>query len=418
MKILYVCQYFPPEMGAPAARASELARHWSTMGHQVTVLTGFPNHPTGVLHPEYRNKFRRLVCRERFDGASVVRTWLAPLPNRKALERIVNYSSFCASASVTGTLVKKPDVVIATSPQLLVGLSGWWIATAKRVPFIFEVRDLWPESLQAVGVSSDRSLLNRSLGAVAGFLYRHSSHIVVVTPAFKDHLISKWRLPEAKISVVENGVDTELFSPEGDRSAVRKQLGLENKFVAAYVGTFGNAHGLNTVLDAAHKLRSANPEIAFLMVGEGAEKEKIVKEAERRELSNVHFLSQQPRERIPEVIRAADASLVLLKKSDVFKTVIPTKMLEFMACGSPVILGVEGQARQILGDANAGVFITPESASELAEALVQLSRSPETRGQLGANGRRYAGEKLSREQTARKYTELLDALLRTNSNAP
>ena len=145
MKILYVSQYFPPEMGAPAARAAELSRHWAAAGHQVTVLTGFPNHPTGVVPLEYRSKFRRLVAREQINGVNVIRTWLLPFPNRKAHERMLNYSSFCASSAATGLFLPRPDVVIATSPQLLVGLSGWWLARWKRVPFVFEVRDLWPE---------------------------------------------------------------------------------------------------------------------------------------------------------------------------------------------------------------------------------------------------------------------------------
>ena len=164
MKILYVSQYFPPEMGAPAARAAELSRHWAAAGHEVTVLTGFPNHPTGVVPPEYRDKFRRLVAHEKINSVNVVRTWLLPFPNRKAHERMLNYSSFCASAASTGLFLSSPDVVIATSPQLLVGLSGWWLARCKRVPFVFEVRDLWPESLAAVGMGESNSLLHRSLG--------------------------------------------------------------------------------------------------------------------------------------------------------------------------------------------------------------------------------------------------------------
>ncbi len=193
MKILYVSQYFPPEMGAPAARAAELSRHWAAAGHEVTVLTGFPNHPTGVVPPEYRRKFRRLVAREQIDEVNVVRTWLLPFPNRKAHERMLNYSSFCASAASTGLFLTRPDLVIATSPQLLVGLAGWWLAHWKRVPFVFEVRDLWPESLAAVGMGESDSLLHRSLAKIAGFLYRHADHVVVVTPAFEDYLVKHWR---------------------------------------------------------------------------------------------------------------------------------------------------------------------------------------------------------------------------------
>src|SRR5512135_748571 len=197
-------------MGAPAARAVELSRHWAKAGHDVSVLTGFPNHPTGVIPPEYRSRARRLVAKESVDGVNVVRTWLLPFPNRKAYERMLNYSSFCVSAAMTGLFVPPPEVVIGTSPQLLVGLSAWWIARAKRAPFVFEVRDLWPESLAAVGMGNENSALHRSLSRIAGFLYRKSDHIVVVTRAFEEFLVERWNVPRQKISVVENGVETSL----------------------------------------------------------------------------------------------------------------------------------------------------------------------------------------------------------------
>src|SRR5208282_336670 len=184
MKILYVSQYFPPEMGAPAARAAELSRHWARAGHDVTVLTGFPNHPTGVVPPAYRSRFRRLVFREKIDGVNLVRTWLLPFPNRKPYERILNYTSFCLSAASTGLFLSCPDGVIATSPPLVVALSGYWFARRKLVPFVVEVRDLWPESVHAVGMGRENSPLQRSLSNIAAFLYRRCDHIVVVTPAF------------------------------------------------------------------------------------------------------------------------------------------------------------------------------------------------------------------------------------------
>src|SRR5579864_5983494 len=208
MKILYISQYFPPEMGAPAARAAELARHWSEAGHKVSVLTGFPNHPTGVVPAEWRDRFHRLALHEKRDNLDVFRTWLWPLPNRKAHERIRNYSSFCMSAAIRGLGISRPDVVIATSPQLLVGLSGWWLARVKQVPFVFEVRDLWPESLTAVGIGTNGSLLHQSLSRVAGFLYSRADQVVVVTSAFREHLIKHWHVRCEKMAVIENGVET------------------------------------------------------------------------------------------------------------------------------------------------------------------------------------------------------------------
>jgi colanic acid biosynthesis glycosyl transferase WcaI len=414
VKILYISQYFPPEMGAPAARAVELSRHWAAAGHEVTVLTGFPNHPTGVVPPEYRDKFRRLVAREQTDGINVVRTWLLPFPNRKVYERMLNYSSFCASAATTGLFLSRPDVVIATSPQLLVGLSGWWLAHWKRVPFVFEVRDLWPESLAAVGMGDANSLLHRTLAKIAGFLYRRSDLVAVVTSAFEDYLVEHWHVPREKISVIENGVETDLFVPltREAETSLRRELNAEGKFVVSYIGTMGMAHGLETIVAAASQLQDANPEIVFLMVGEGAEKENIIALARQRGLNNLRFVDQQPRETIPAYIASSDACLVLLKKTELFKTVIPTKMLEFMSCARPVILGVEGQARTILEEARGGLVIEPENSDALVNAIRSLAANREKARELGRNGREHIVRKFSRDQTAEKYIRVLEHLLK------
>jgi len=412
VKILYVSQYFPPEMGAPAARAAELAHHWSRTGHQVSVLTGFPNHPTGVVPPEWRRRLRHLVYSEKFGEVDVLRTWLWALPNRKAHERIRNYVSFCVSAALRGLTTPRPDVVIATSPQLLVGLSGLWLGSTRKVPFVFEVRDLWPESLTAVGVSDEQSILHRMLTRIARLLYDRSDRVVVVTPAFKDRLIEHWDVPPEKIAVVENGVETETFSPAvAPDQSIRRDIGAEGKFIASYIGTMGNAHGLETLLDAAQALLF-NPNFLFLLVGEGAEKERIKAAVRARHLTNVRMLDQQPRERIPAFILASDVCLVLLKKTDVFKTVIPSKMLEFMSCARPVILGVDGQARQILEDAGAGLAIEPENPEALVRAINYVAENPAAARTFGEKGREYIVNKFSRARTAEKYIDILEDVLR------
>lgn len=414
MKILYVSQYFPPEMGAPSARAAELARHWSESGHEVSVLTGFPNHPTGVVPEEWRPRLRRLVYHERVGTVEVYRTWLWPLPNRRSHERMRNYASFCVSAGLRGLTLPRPDVIIATSPQLLVGLAGRWLAFARQIPFVFEVRDLWPESLTAVGVGSEDSLLHHTLSSIAGFLYERSGRVVVVTPAFKERLIQDWHVPAEKILIVENGVETELFAPASieTRKQLRIALGVDGKFLVSYIGTMGNAHGLEILLAAAEQLQAERANIDFLLLGEGAEKQRIKSLAQSRNLANIHFLDQQPREKIPAYISASDACLVLLKKTDVFKTVIPTKMLEFMSCARPVILGVEGQAKQIVEEAQAGIAIEPENAEQLVGAIQQLVANPELATALGQRGREHILQHFSRGRTAQKYVEVLTNMLR------
>jgi colanic acid biosynthesis glycosyl transferase WcaI len=415
VNILYISQYFPPEMGAPAARASELARHWADAGHQVSILTGFPNHPTGVVPAEWRSRLRRLMYHQKVGQVDVYRTWLWPLPNRKAHERMRNYASFCVSAAVRGITIPRPDVIIASSPQLLVGLAGWWLAFTRQIPFVFEVRDLWPESLGAVGVAGERSLLHHALARIAGFLYRRADRIVVVTSAFKDYLIHHWRVPALKIDIVENGVETDLFAPDSVAAAGRrKELNAESRFLVSYIGTLGMAHGLETLLDAAATLQSKAPHVLFLLVGEGSEKERIKSLAQSRGLANVRFLDQQPREKIPSFISASDLCLVLLKKTDVFKTVIPTKMLEYMSCARPVILGVEGQARQILEDAGAGLAIEPENAAAIAAAIIQLDHNRELAKTLGEQGRSYILQNFSRASTAEKYITVMRDITSTS----
>jgi glycosyltransferase involved in cell wall biosynthesis len=359
---------------------------------------------------KWRSRLHRLHYTETVGGVRVVRTWLWPLPNRKAHERIRNYASFCVSAGISGLALHKPDVIIATSPQLLCALSGWWLAWWKRVPFVFEVRDLWPESLAAVGAGSEGSLLHRTLGAIAGFLYRRADRIVVVAPAFKDHLIRHWNVPAAKVSIVENGVETDLFRLDPAAMEVRKQLKLEDRFLICYIGTMGNAHGLETLIAAAEELQTALPNAIFLLIGEGADKERIVELAAARGLTNVQFLGQQPRERIPAYVSAADVCLVMLKKTELFKTVIPTKLLEYMACERPVIVAVDGQARQIVEEAGAGVFVEPENSKALVKAILHLAQDPERRRQMGASGRQYIVNKYSREKTAQDYIAVLEGL--------
>jgi colanic acid biosynthesis glycosyl transferase WcaI len=399
-------------MGAPAARAAELAHHWSEAGHDVFVLTGFPNHPTGVVPPEWRRRLRGLTYEEEVGRVHVYRTWLWPLPNRKSHERMRNYASFCLSAGIRGLNLPRPDVIIATSPQLLVGLAGWWLAFCREIPFVFEVRDLWPESLLAVGVGHEDSLLHRTLGGLARFLYSKSSHIVVVTPAFKERLIEDWNIPARKISVVENGVETDVFAPleEPVVRKLREELKAKDRFIASYIGTLGNAHGLETLLDAASKLQADNSNVLFVLVGEGAEKQHIRESAQSRGLRNVQFLDQQPREKIPALIGASDACLVLLKKTEVFRTVIPTKMLESMACARPVILGVDGQARSILEQAGAGISIEPENSDALVAAIQWLQEKSAVGITMGQRGREYILGNYSRASTAKKYLKVLNAV--------
>ena len=406
MNIVYISQYFPPEACAPAVRVDDFSRQWASDGHQVTVVTGFPNHPEGVIHEEYRRYWRRGLHRERREGVSVYRTWLYPGANRGYAGRAASYASFALSAAAVAPWVApRGAVVIATSPQLLVGAAGYLAARLRRLPFVFEVRDLWPESLVGVGATNAGSGLYRVLDRLAKFLYRHADRIVVVGRRQQDALTDAGVDP-GKISVVMNGVDDSFGAAGGDRQRTRLELGLDGRFVVTYCGTIGMAHGLETLLGAAARLRDRT-DICFLVIGEGAERERLLERIRTLRLHNVRYLGKQPHHKVPACLAASDACLVLLRSCDVFKTAIPTKMFEAMAAAKPVILGVEGEARDILLSAQAGIAVPPENEDQVAQAIVTLSQNRVIAEALGENGQRAVRHDFSRKRQAARYLNVL-----------
>jgi glycosyltransferase involved in cell wall biosynthesis len=405
VKILYASQYFPPEMGAPAARVHEMSREWVRLGHQVTVLTGFPNHPTGVIPSEYRGQWLR---RDIVDGIQVVRVPIYAAANKGFAKRIANYLSFGASASAVGPFVaERPDLVIATSPQFLTAIAGYWLSRLYRVPFVFEVRDLWPSSIVAVGAMPATSPVVKALEQIELFLYRAASHVVVVTESFVDEICARG-IDRSRISVITNGVDLDLFRP-GSREEACVRLGLPPGFIATYVGTHGMAHGLGMVLDAAPRLAADG--ITLLLVGEGAEKANLKERAAREGIKNVIFWDQRPRNEIADVYTAANVCLVLLRGKQLFKTVIPSKIFEFMGAGRAIHTTVDGESRAIIERAGAGVFSPPEDVEAFVATLRRYAASPADLDELGKSGRRYAEGNYSRPVLAARYAELLVRLV-------
>ena len=407
MKALYVSQYFPPEIGAPAVRVSQMSAHWRAAGHDARVLTGFPNHPDGIVPPEYRPKLRRLVCTEDYRGVPVYRTWLYPAANKGVIGRSANYGSFMVSAALRGrSLGFRPDVVIGTSPQLLCPLAAASIARRFRARFVFEVRDLWPESLEAVGVCAKGSLPYRLLDRVAARLYKQAWKIVVVTETFRKELIERG-VPPGKISVVTNGVDTDFFRPDvAPPAELAANEGLRGKFIVSYIGTLGMAHGLDTLLDCA-KLLLRRTEIQFLVIGTGADREHLQRRAAEEALANVTFSGPRPWGEIPGYLGASGACVVHLSRSPLFETVLPSKMFEVMAAGRPIVLGVEGEARRLLERARAGIAVEPENPLQMRDAIVALSENADLCQRYGASGREYARENCSYAARARDYWDVL-----------
>jgi glycosyltransferase involved in cell wall biosynthesis len=402
MRVLFISQYFPPEMGAPAARTYELARRWVQMGAAVTVITALPNHPTGVVPERYRGG---RVFEEEIDGIRVLRTWIYAAANRGVWRRSLNYVSFMLSSLVLGVRRAGPvDVIVATSPQFLVGLSGWVASRWRGVPFVFEVRDLWPDSIAALDMLREGTVL-RALRRLEMMLYRHADRIVGVAHSTRGELARRGVDPE-KIRIIPNGADGELFRDLEKYNGIRENLDLGRKFVVSYVGTHGLAHGLETVLECAQLLRE-HDDIAFLFVGDGAERESLVRRSRELGLANTRFVGVQPRERIPYYLASSDVSLVPLKRKPLFQKVLPSKLFEIMGCARPVILGVEGEAREAVERAGAGLCVRPEDPRELAAAILRLYRDPQLGDRLGRAGRRFVRRNFCRDQLALAYFDLL-----------
>ena len=405
MRIVYLSQYYPPEMGAPAARVSAFARRWAAAGHDVTVLTTFPNHPTGVIPESYRGRLRAI---EDDHGVRVVRTFIYAAPNKGIAKRSLSYASFALSAIGQGWgPIGRPDVLIATSPQFLALASGWVLSRLRGVPLVVEIRDLWPDSIVAVGALPAASTAIRLLKRCEGFAYRQADLVVSVTRSFMPLLRERGA---RKVAFVPNGADPAAFAAAAERASVRSKYGLGSGFVASFVGTLGMAHGLDVVLDAAERLRDRK-DVTFWLVGEGARRAELEGEARRRQLANVRFEGQVPRSDVPGVLAASDAALVLLRPDPVFETVLPSKMFEAMAARCPVILGVGGEAKALLEESGAGVAIPPGRADALADAVVALAGDPARRTALGERGWGFVTGRFTHDALAREYAAILDELV-------
>ena len=406
MRIVYLCQYFVPEAGAPAARLRDMARSWVQRGHSVTVVTGMPNHPTGVVQPPYVG---RLIARESLDGVTVLRNWLYATPNEGLVRKTLSHLSFMVSALVLGNArLGTADVIIASSPSFFAVISAWVMSRMRKIPFVFEVRDLWPAVFVDLGVLTNPFVI-RALESVEMFLYQRAALVVTVTEGFRTRLIARG-LPPQKVVTVTNGAAIESFTPGPRDNAVRTELGLAGKFVVGYIGAHGISQGLELVLQAAQRLRD-DADIVFLLVGEGARKRALLELRETLRLTNVIMLPAQAHQRVREYYCASDVCVVPLRQLPLFATFIPSKMFEIMACAVPVIGAVEGEAREILERSGGARLIMPEDAAGLADAVRWFKLHPGESRQMGAAGRAFVTANYDRQVLADRYAAALQALL-------
>lgn len=411
MKILFISNYFYPEGNAPATRVYEMTRRWAKAGHDVTVVTAVPNVPAGIVYEGFQNKWRQ---EEDVQGVRVIRVWTYLAANAGTGRRIASYLSFMLAAFWAGLRLDRPDVVIATSPQFFCGWGGWLLATVRRLPFVLEVRDLWPDSIVAVGAMKE-SVMIGFLQWLELKLYAGAARIVTVGDSYRDRLLDRGVDP-AVISVVPNGVDlasfTEINSTLDSRADFRAEFGLGDRFVCAYVGTIGMAAGLGVVLRAADLLQGAGrDDVCFLLVGDGANRVDLQHELEERSLSNVRITGRLPKSRIPEVLASVDACLVHLIKTELFRTVIPSKIFEAAAMQKPIILGIEGTSASLVSEAGAGICIEPENEFDLVAAVDQLARHPEQALAMGAAGLEFVSRRYNYDLLADQYLSQLNELL-------
>lgn len=410
-KIALITEYFPPEIGAGSTRAYENAISWLKKGAQVTVVTGFPDYPDGKIPEKYRGyKF----LRENIDGINVIRTFTITAPNKGYLKRIISFMSFLVSSSIQGIYsLGKQDIIIATSPPFLVGVSGYILSKIKKLPLIFEVRDIWPESIIQLGLIKNKFII-KFLELIETKLYKHSRRIVSVTDSYVE-IISKKGIQPSKISVIKNGVDLDFFKPMTRDINLSEKLGCKNKFVISYIGTIGLSHALDKVLMAAQQL-SQIKDIYFLFVGDGAEKEKLIIQVERLNINNVKFVSPVPKKELLSYYSISDILLVPLRNIPLFKNVIPSKIFEIMAMQKPIILSVDGEARKIVEEAKAGFFVQPENSEELKEKIIQLKQDQQLVISLGLNGRKYVEEKFDRNKLAENYLKIITNVIEKNKS--
>lgn len=406
MKILFLSHYFPPEVNAPASRTFEHCVRWAKAGHDVTVVTCAPNCPDGVVFPGYRNRVRRQV--EEIEGVRVIRVWTYLAPNSGTTRRIVNYLSYMFAAVLASIRLPRPDVVVATSPQFFCGWAGVLVSWLKWRPLVLEIRDIWPESIRAVGAMRS-GLLLRLLERLEKWMYRAADHIVAVGQGYRDEILKKVDIPD-RISVITNGVDLSLFDPAGLNGEVRHDYGLEDRFVCSYVGTIGMAHGLEVVVEAARLLKEeGRRDVAFLIVGDGARRQYLADEAKRLGVDDMVLLTgRQPKERMPAILAGSDACLIHLRGCELFGTVIPSKIFETMAMGRPIIMGVDGDARDIVMEAGAGVEMEPDSPESLVQCIEKLTDSPELARHISRSARKYVAKHYNRDGLATRYLHLLE----------
>ncbi len=401
MRILFIAQFYPPEMGAAAARISGLAGNLAKSGHEVSILTGFPNYPSGLIDAKYRKK---LYVIEKDEGVTVNRVWVYASPRRKFYTRLLNYFSLVFTSIIFELFDKRGyDIVIASSPPLFIGISGYAVAKLKSASSVLDVRDIWPKIGVDTGELSKDSFFIKIAEKLEDFLYKSADLITVVTEYKLKYLLEK-ETPESKIKIIPNGVDREYLSVDID-SEVSDKYFTDNKFTVVYAGLMGIAQGVQVIVEAANILKN-NPDMRFYIIGEGVEKAKLIKLSNKYGLTDVVFIDSLPKEKIATFIKLCDVCVVPLKMAS-FTDSVPSKLLETMAFGCPVILSAAGESASIVEKSGGGLVTSPSNSTELAEAIKKLYDNPELKTSFSKNGVEFVDKYFMRDKIAQKLEDVL-----------
>lgn len=409
MKLLILTQYFPPEVGAPQNRLYELALRLRSKGIDISVLTAMPNYPQMVVHKEYKGK---CYCKEEMNGLNIHRSWIYVSNSKSIIPRLLNYFSFVFSSLWFGLFkIKKQDVLLVESPPLFLGITAYLLSRAKGAKMIFNVSDLWPESAEKLEIINNKTLLSLAT-KLEEFCYRKSALITGQTQGIVRNI--KSRFPNKRVYWLKNGVDIKFYDvnkTQQEANAWRKTNGYsEEDFILFYGGIIGHAQGLDIILNAA-KIIEDKPKIKFVMLGSGPEKERLLALKEELKLNNLEFYDAVPKTKMQEIIMDMNATIVPLKKLDLFKGAIPSKIFENLALKKPILLGLEGEAKELfIDEGNCGLAFEPENKEDLVKQILILYNNPELSKQLGENGLKYASENFNRDKIAEGLYEELKKL--------
>ncbi|MBA7630481.1 hypothetical protein ES703_38003 [subsurface metagenome] len=407
MHILVVHQYFLGKNDAGGSRWNQFAKYWARKGHKITVLAGTVHYSTGKKQPKYKGKF--IVTERECENVTVKRCYVSGAYNKSSLGRMWGYVSFAFSSILGGLFVKKPDIIVCSSPPLTVGVTGAILSKLKRVPMVFEVRDLWPESVVDVGAVTNKWVI-KFMYWIQRLSYNSARWINVLTPAFEETLVNASNVAREKISMIPNAADLDIIQPGPRGNWVRQKHNLSNKFVVTYVGAHGVANTLMQLIEAAKILKDKDHNVQIMLVGGGMEKPMLMEEARKNNLNNVTFVEPVPKTEIGDYINASNVCTAVLKRIELYKTVYPNKVFDYMAAAKPIIIGVDGVARELIETAQAGLFAEPENPQAFVEAIMKLKNDSDLADRLGQNGLRYVRENFSREKLSEKYLAILERL--------